>query len=221
MNKAPFEIDRAIALLRVAVADYPKAAMFALAEQGYTSVFEQLIACIISIRTRDETTMPCAYKLFALARTPAAMAAVEISAIAEAINESTFYERKAPQIKAIAQQIVDEYNGELPCDFTVLTAFHGVGPKCANLALGVACNQPSISVDVHVDRITNRWGYVQTNSPEATMRALEKQLPQAYWIELNSLLVPFGKHVCTGVRPHCSTCLLLEMCQQVGVQATR
>lgn len=221
MSKAPFEIGQAVELLRVAVAPYPKAAMFELAEQGYTSVFEQLISCIISIRTRDETTIPCAHKLFALARTPVEMAALEVTAIEKAINESTFYENKAPQIRAIAQQVLDEYNGELPCDFAVLTSFHGVGPKCANLALGVACNQPSISVDVHVDRITNRWGYVQTNSPEATMRALEKQLPQAYWIELNSLLVPFGKHICTGVRPRCSTCPLLEMCQQVGVQSPR
>lgn len=221
MNKAPFEIDQAIELLRVAVAPYPKAAMFALAEQGYTSVFEQLIACIISIRTRDETTMPCAHRLFALARTPAALAALEVSEIEAAIQESTFAESKAPQMRAIAQQVCDRYNGELPCDFAVLTAFHGVGPKCANLALGVACNQPSISVDVHVDRITNRWGYVQTNSPEATMRALKQKLPEAYWIEINSLLVPFGKHICTGTRPFCSNCPLLTMCQQVGVKSAR
>ena len=221
MNKAPFNIDRAIELLRVAVAAYPKAAMFELAEEGYTSVFEQLIACIISIRTRDETTIPCAHKLFALARTPAEIVALDVTEIETAINESTFYESKAPQIQAIAQQALDHYQGELPCDFTVLTSFHGVGPKCANLALGVACNHPSISVDVHVDRVTNRWGYVQTNSPEATMRALEKQLPHGYWIEINSLLVPFGKHICTGLRPHCSTCPLLDMCQQVGVQSAR
>jgi len=221
MNKAPFEIDRAVELLRVAVAPYPKAAMFELAAEGYTSVFEQLIACIISIRTRDETTIPCAHRLFALARTPAAVAALAVHEIEAAINESTFYENKAPQIRTIAQQVCDLYNGELPCDFAVLTAFHGVGPKCANLALGVACNQPSISVDVHVDRITNRWGYVQTNSPEATMRALEQKLPPAYWVEINSLLVPFGKHICTGTRPHCSTCPLLTMCQQVGVKSPR
>ncbi len=218
-GKRPFDIDIAMERLRTAVAPYPKAAMFALAEEGYTSVFEQLISCIISIRTRDETTIPCAHKLFALARTPAALVQLSVAQIDEAIAESTFHESKAPQMRAIAQTILDEYDGELPCDFAALTSFHGVGPKCANLALGVACGIPSISVDVHVHRITNRWGYVDTNSPEATMRALAKQLPEAYWIEINSLLVPFGKHICTGSRPHCSTCPLLAMCQQVGVTA--
>jgi endonuclease-3 len=219
--KAPFDITRAMALLREAVAPYPKAAMFQLAEEGYNSLFEQLISCIISIRTRDETTIPCAHQLFALARTPATLAALTVDEIDTAIAESTFHESKAPQMRAIAQEILDTYNGELPCDFAVLTGFHGVGPKCANLALGVACGIPSISVDVHVHRITNRWGYVVTNSPEATMRALEKQLPEPYWIEINSLLVPFGKHICTGNRPRCSTCPLLSMCQQVGVEQPR
>lgn len=220
-EKQPFDIDLAMELLREAVTPYPKAAMFQLAAEGYTSVFEQLIACIISIRTRDETTIPCAHKLFALARTPAEMVQVTVEQIDEAIAESTFHESKAPQMLTIAQAILDEHNGELPCEFDTLTNFRGVGPKCANLTLGVACGIPSISVDVHVHRVTNRWGYVQTGSPEATMRALEQTLPQAYWIEINSLLVPFGKHICTGSRPHCSICPLLAMCQQVGVTAAR
>jgi len=220
-TQSPFDIDLVMERLRTAVAPYPKAAMFQLAEEGYSSIFEQLISCIISIRTRDETTIPCAHKLFALARTPEAFAQLSVAQIEAAIAESTFYERKAPQMHTIAQTILDEYDGELPSDFVVLTSFHGVGPKCANLALGVACGIPSISVDVHVHRITNRWGYVESNSPEATMRALANQLPEAYWIEINSLLVPFGKHICTGSRPHCSTCPLRAMCQQVGVTTFR
>lgn len=220
-EKIEFDIHIAMARLRTAVAPFPKAAMFKLAEQGYNSLFEQLISCIISIRTRDETTIPCAHKLFALARTPLALAQLSVTQIDEAIAESTFHENKAPQMRAIAQTILDEYDGELPCNYELLTGFHGVGPKCANLALGVGCGIPSISVDVHVDRITNRWGYVATTSPEATMRALEKKLPEAYWIEINSLLVPFGKHICTGSRPHCSTCPLVMSCQQIGVTAPR
>jgi endonuclease III len=105
----------------------------------------------------------------------------------------------------------------LPCDFDVLTSFQGVGPKCANLTLGIACGQAKISVDIHVHRITNRWGYVATRTPEATLALLEQKLPQIYWVEINRLLVPFGKHVCTGQRPKCSTCPLLAMCAQVGV----
>jgi len=100
-------------------------------------------------------------------------------------------------------------------------SFNGIGPKCTNLALGIACGQPRISVDIHVHRVTNRWGYVQTSRPELTMTALEQVLPQRYWIEINSLLVPFGKHICTGERPHCSTCPLQAMCPKRGVTTHR
>jgi endonuclease III len=215
--KLPFDISTAIKHIRAAVQPYPKAAMFELFDDGFTSPFEQLIACIISIRTYDEVSLTTSRKLFAKARTPQAIAELSPSEIAALIKPSTFYESKAKQIKAIAQRVRDEYGGELPCDREVLLSFAGVGPKCANLALGIACGQPYISVDIHVHRVTNRWGYVATSTPEHTIPALEAKLPKAYWIEINRLLVPFGKHICTGTRPHCSTCPILDMCQQVGV----
>ena len=219
--KQPFDIDQAIERLQAAVRPFPKAAMFELANRGYRSPFEQLIACLISIRTRDETSLPVAINLFEQARTPAEMVQLTPETIAELIRESTFAEVKAPQIWTIARQIIDQFGGELPCDFDTLTSFQGVGPKCANLTLGIACQQPCISVDIHVHRVTNRWGYVQTKNPEKTLPALEKLLPERYWIQINQLLVPFGKHICTGELPRCSTCPLLEMCQQVGVQKHR
>jgi endonuclease III len=216
-----FDIDRAIDCLRSAVQPFPKAAMFELAEQGYRSPFEQLIACIISIRTYDETSLPVSQKLFEVARTPEAISRLTAAEIDGLIQASTYHEPKSKQILAIAQRIMTEYQGELPCNEAVMLSFAGVGLKCAHLALGIGCGQPYISVDVHVHRVTNRWGYVQTRSPEKTLTALEAQLPQRYWVELNQLLVPFGKHLCTGNLPRCSTCPLLEMCQQVGVREHR
>jgi endonuclease III len=217
MAKRSFDIDEIMARLRSAVAPFRPAAMFELAGDGYTSLFEQLVACIISIRTYDEQTVPIAKRLFDRARTPAAMAQLTVDEITALIRPSTFYERKAVQILAIARAAVEAHGGELPCDAEVLMGFEGVGPKCAHLALGVACRQPYISVDIHVHRVTNRWGYVSARSPEATMEALEAVLPQEYWIEINRLLVPFGKHICTGSLPRCSTCPVLDMCAQVGV----
>ena len=204
-------------LIREAVAPYPKAAMFELAELGYATPFEQLIACIISIRTRDEDSLPIARRLLDKARTPAAMARLTPAEIDQLISPSTFHERKAVQIQAIARQVAEEYGGELPCDEELLLSFHGVGVKCAHLALGIACDQPYISVDIHVHRVTNRWGYVAAPTPEQTMLRLEQKLPRAYWVEINRLLVPFGKHICTGQMPRCSTCPVLEMCRQVDV----
>jgi endonuclease-3 len=220
-RKRPFDAEEAIRRIREAVAPYPKAALFELAAQGHASVFEILVACIVSIRTRDETTLPVARALFGRARTPEQMAALSVREIDALIGACTFHEPKAKTIRDIALKTVGEYGGALPCDEEVLLSFHGVGPKCAHLALGIACNLPLISVDVHVHRVANRWGYVQANTPEKTMDALVEKLPRPYWIEINALLVPFGKHVCTGVRPKCSTCPVLDMCRQVGVTSHR
>jgi endonuclease-3 len=219
--KQPIDIDLVMRRIEEAVRPFPKAALFELYEEGFRSPFEQLVACLISVRTRDETTLPVARRLFARARTPAEVRELTPEQIEGLIRECAFREPKARQIHAIARRAADEYGGALPCDFEVLTSFPGVGPKCANLVLGIACGQTQIGVDIHVHRVTNRWGYVAERSPEGTMLALEKKLPRRYWVDINRLLVPFGKHICTGVLPRCSTCPVLEMCQQVGVTGHR
>jgi endonuclease-3 len=217
MKKKPHDIDEMMKRIRAAVQPFPKAALFELYEEGSQTPFEQLVACMISIRTLDEVTLPVSRRLFSRARTPEAIAALSIKEIETLIHPSTFYERKAMQIRALAQRVVDEYGGELPCDAEVMMSFSGVGLKCTNLTLGIACGQMRVSADVHVHRVTNRWGYVSTSSPEATSQALENKLPRKYRVEINRLLVPFGKHICTGRLPHCSTCPVLDYCQQVGV----
>ena len=173
-----FDIDAAFATLREVMPAYPRAAMFQLAEEGYDSAFEQLVSCMISIRTYDEVSLPVSKQLFERARTPRAMSELSIAEIERLIRRSTFAERKAEQIGAIAQEIVEKYEGDLPCDEQTMLAFKGVGPKCAHLALGIACNQPYISVDIHVHRVMNRWGYVETKTPEKTTKALEAKLPE-------------------------------------------
>jgi endonuclease-3 len=220
-EKRPFDLRVAIPRLRKAVRPLPKAAMFQLAEEGFTSVFEQLVACVISIRTLDETMLVAARRLFAAARSPAQVTAIGVAEIDRLIADTTFHRPKAATIHVIASRTAEEFGGELPCDEEVLLSFRGVGPKCTNLVLGIACGHKAIGVDIHVHRVTNRWGYVQAPTPEKTMAALQAVLPRRLWVEINALLVPFGKHICTGVRPKCSTCPLLDMCQQVGVTSHR
>ncbi len=220
-GKRPFDIHAVVERLRVAVRPFPKAAMFELAEEGHRTLFEQLVACIVSTRTRDEAMLVMARRLFARARTPADILRLSEAEVDSLIRQSSFHEAKARQILAIARAAVEEDGGELPCDFATLMSFAGVGPKCANLALAIACGQARIGVDVHVHRVTNRWGYVRAPTPERTLLALEAQLPKQYWVEINRLLVPFGKHVCTGVLPWCSACPILEFCRQVGVTSRR
>ena len=219
--KKPFHLSTALKRIEAAVAPYPKAAMFYLYEKGFTSLFEQLISCIISIRTLDETTIPLSEKLFARARTAEQLLRLSPKELEDILYGSTFPGQKAYTMLGIAKAAVEQYDGNLPADFEKLTALKGVGTKSGNLALGIAGGQAAISVDVHVHRVVNRWGILQTAQPEQTMRALEAQVPCDKWIDINRLLMPFGKHICTGRLPHCSTCPVLEYCRQVGVTRHR
>ena len=220
-GKRPLDIDLMLDRVRDAVRVLPKAAMFQLADEGFATPFEQLVACIISIRTLEEVTLPTARRLFARARTATEMAKLTPDQIDALISTCTFHEPKSRTIRDIAVHCVEKLGGELPCDYSVLTSFRGVGPKCANLALGIACGPTGIGVDIHVHRVTNRWGYVRASTPESTMTALESKLPRRYWLDINRLLVPFGKYICTGRLPRCSTCPVLQHCGQVGVGSHR
>src|SRR5215213_7253937 len=152
-DKRPFDIDEAITRIRDAVRPFPKAAMFELAERGHATPFEQLIACLISVRTYDEVSLPAALRLFEVANTPETIARLSPAKIDALIHPATFHDRKAVQIRDIARRDAD-----------VMQSFAGIGPKCAHLALGVACTAPVISVDIHVHRVSNRWGYVATKT---------------------------------------------------------
>jgi endonuclease-3 len=219
--KKRFDIAVVLRRIQTAVGGFADAAMFALRDEGFGSPFQQLVGCIISIRTRDEVSLPVSLRLLRKAPDAETMSRLDAKEIDALIHPATFHEAKAKQIHDMAVRIVEEHGGELPCDFDVMTSFNGVGPKCASLALGIACGKAAISVDIHVHRVTNRWGYVATKSPEKTREALMRKLPEKYWVEINRLLVPFGKHVCTGTLPKCSTCPVLEYCRQVGVTSHR
>ena len=215
------DIHEAMRIVTEAVRDMPKPSMFQLFDEGFSTPFEQLIACIISIRTLEETSLPVSRRLFAVARTPDQVAALPVPELEELITPATFPEPKAANIHAIAVRVRDEFGGALPCDGAVMQEFTGVGPKCANLALGIACGQPTIPVDIHVHRVINRWGYVHTKTPEQTLKALVPKLPMEYRPSINRLLLPFGKYICTGGTPRCLACPLIDICPKIGVTKAR
>ena len=219
--KKSYDIPKMFRLIREAIKPYPKAMLFQIYEEGHHSPFEQLMACLLSIRTRDETSLVVAKKLFKRARTPKQMSQLTLQELGEMVQPCTFPFQKAKTILSICEKILADFDGKTPCDFETLTSLPGVGPKCANLVLGISCGIPSIGVDIHVHRVTNRWGYIQASTAEKSWRQLQKKLPRSKWVEINELLVPFGKHICTGVAPKCLSCPVLDYCQQVGVTAVR
>ncbi|WZP00756.1 endonuclease III [Isosphaeraceae bacterium EP7] len=217
----PFDIDEVFRRLRKAVAPYAKAAMFDLRDRGYGTPFEQLVGSLISARTRDEVTLAICLRLFEVARTPRAMAAMDHATLVGLLTGAGFPEPKARDLIEFSRRIVEDHGGVVPDTAEGLMAFRGVGPKIAALTLAVGFGRPALAVDIHVHRVTNRWGYVATKTPEQTAAALLEILPERYWIEINERLVPFGKHICTGTLPACSSCVLRSMCRRVGVTQSR
>jgi len=195
----------------------------ALAEDAaqWHDPFRVLIACLLSLRTKDETTGPAAARLFARADTPEAMRRLSPRAIERAIYPVGFYRTKARVLRDVSRDLIARYGGSVPDDIDALLTLKGVGRKTANLVVTQGFNKPGICVDVHVHRISNRWGYVRTKTPEETEMALRRRLPRRYWIGYNDLLVSFGQNICLPVSPHCSRCPIRAGCPRTGVARSR
>ena len=215
------DIHQVITILRRSREAWQPALVDDMAEKEEVTPYQILIATILSLRTKDTLTAQIAPKLFALANTPQQMVRQPEATIAQVTYPVGFYRNKARTILTISQELIDKYDGQVPDELEQLLDLPGVGRKTANLVLTAGFNKPGICVDIHVHRISNRWGYVQTKTPEQTEFALRQKLPQAYWLEYNALLVPFGQNVCTPVSPWCSRCPVAEFCDQVGVERWR
>ena len=214
------EIHSAIRILRREVPKWDTPVVTLMAET-YESPFRVLISCILSLRTQDATTAKASHRLFAVADSPQAMVKLTAKKIAKLIYPVGFYKTKAKNILEICKSITDQYNGNVPDEIDELLKFKGVGRKTANLVVTLGYNKPGICVDTHVHRISNRWGYVKTKTPEKTEVALRGKLPRKYWIEYNNLLVNFGQHLCRPISPICSQCPVKRYCQQIGVEVRR
>jgi endonuclease-3 len=179
--------------------------------------FKVLISCILSLRTQDKTTGEASERLFKLAPDIKSLSKLTEKKIEKAIYPVGFYKIKAGRIRELCRVIINNYNSKVPDDLDELLKLKGVGRKTANLVLTLGYRKPGICVDTHVHRITNRWGYVQTQTPEQTEYALRKKLPRSYWLEINGLLVAFGQNICRPLSPLCSQCDIEKFCSKVGV----
>jgi endonuclease III len=185
------------------------------------SPYKILISTVISLRTRDEVTLAASRRLFDKADNPADMIALQSSEIEELIYPCGFFRVKAENILKISDLILNKHDSEVPDSLEELTAFPGVGLKTANLVLSLGFNISAICVDIHVHRISNRMGWIRTKKPDDSVPALEKVLPEKYWIAINELLVLYGQQICTPGNPKCSQCLLSSFCQKAGVEQSR
>ena len=215
------QIHSAIKILRREVRQWQEPVVGVVARTSARDPFRILISCLLSLRTKDKTTSEASARLFALAYTPAGLLKLSRRRIERAIYPVGFYRMKAKAIHAICRRLLRAYGGQVPQSIDELVTLPGVGRKTANLVVTVGYQKPGICVDVHVHRISNRWGYVKTKTPEETEEALRAKLPKRYWITYNDLLVPYGQNLCQPVSPYCSRCNLIGMCDRVGVVRSR
>lgn len=215
------EIPAAIRIIKREIRQWPEPVVGVVARASNRDPFRILISCLLSLRTKDKTTSEASERLFALAHTPATMLKLPIKKIERAIYPVGFYRTKAKSIHQLCRRLLDVYDGIVPDSIEDLVTLAGVGRKTANLVVTVAYGKPGICVDIHVHRITNRWGYIKTKTPEKTEEALRRTLPKPYWIIFNDLLVPYGQNLCQPVSPFCSKCKLIEYCDRVGVTRSR
>lgn len=183
--------------------------------------FKVLVSCILSLRTQDKTTGEASRRLFAMASTPSELASASVKDISNAIYPVGFYNTKARTLRSLSSTIFEKHGGRVPDTIEELLTLKGVGRKTANLVVTLGWDKPGICVDTHVHRITNRWGYVKTTSPDKTEFALRDKLPKRYWKRINGLLVAFGQGICKPISPLCSQCSVKGFCSRIGVTKSR
>ena len=215
------DIHPAIRILKREVRQWQEPVVGVVARESGRDPFKVLISCLLSLRTKDKTTSEASARLFALAGDPASMLKLSQEQIERAIYPVGFYRIKTKQIHKICCRLLDDYEGQVPNSIEALLTLPGVGRKTANLVVTVGYGRPGICVDIHVHRISNRWGYVKTRNPKETEEALRKKLPARYWIIYNDLLVPYGQNICQPVSPFCSRCKLVKYCDRVDVTKSR
>ena len=215
------QITAALRIVKREIRQWEEPVLGVVARESNRDPFRFLISCLLSLRTKDKTTGEASARLYALAHQPATMLTIPLRQIEQAIYPVCFYRTKAKSIHAICHRLLEVYGGGVPDSIEELVTLSGVGRKTANLVVTVAFGKPGICVDIHVHRISNRWGYVKTETPEETEVALRNKLPTQHWITFNDLLVPYGQHLCQPVSPFCSKCKLTEYCDRVGVTKSR
>ena len=178
-----------------------------------TGPFSILIGTILSARTKDEATTKAVKELFSKYKNPKELAAAKIKDIEKIIKSIGFFHVKSKRIIEVAQIIHTKYKDKVPEDLDTLIQLPGVGRKTANCVLVYAFEKPAIPVDIHVHRISNRLGLVDTKNPEETEQELMKKIPKKYWIDINDTFVMYGQNICKPISPMCTVCKIKKNCK--------
>ena len=210
-------IEKIYRILEKQFHSYP-APVVDLIEAQTKDPFKILVTTMLSARTKDQTTSEVAHRLFGFVDKPEDINKYSVEELEDLIYPVGFFRNKAKYLKELPRVLQKEFNDSIPDEIEDLIKLPGVGRKTANLVRAIAFKKPAICVDVHVHRISNRIGYINTKTPFETEMTLREKLPKKYWININSYLVAFGQNHCTPLNPKCSTCTIYDECERVGVK---
>ena len=208
-------------ILRIFLENVTPAMMHEVVNVFGRDPFLILVGCLLSLRTKDAVTIDACKRLFARIITPKGLLELPIQEIEKLIYPVGFYRKKAKILVNVSTDIVERFDGTVPCSESELLSIKGVGRKTAALVLGEGFGIPALCVDVHVHRISNRIGLIETEKPYETEVELRKILPKHNWIECNKLLVSFGQNLCVPVSPFCSRCPIAKLCFKKDVKRNR
>ncbi|WP_027430947.1 endonuclease III [Lachnospira multipara] len=180
---------------------------------NYNSPWELLVATMMSAQCTDERVNLVTKELFKKYKTVSDFAKADLKELEKDIHSVGFYHNKAKNIIATAKILLEKYNGEVPSKLEDLTSLAGVGRKTANVIRGNIFNDPSIVVDTHVKRISNRLGFTKETDPEKIEFELMKVLPKDHWILYNIQIITFGREICVARKPLCDKCFLNNICK--------
>jgi len=182
-------------------------------ELNYSSDFELLVAVILSAQATDTSVNKATAVLFKLANTPAGILKLGVSGLKKYIRTIGLYNTKAGNIIKTCRILVDEYDGRVPGDRTALERLPGVGRKTANVVLNTAFGEPTIAVDTHIFRVSNRTGIAPGKTVVEVEKRLLKFVPDEYKQNVHHWLILHGRYVCTARNPKCSLCIIYDYCE--------
>jgi endonuclease-3 len=215
-----FPIDKIIEILEVESKKW-NSPVDTLVDLQKNNPFLVLITTIVSLRTKDEVTIKVCEKLYEKLSKPEDILNLSTDDVSKLIYPCGFYNNKAKQIYSICYSLINDYNSIVPNKIDDLIKFPGVGRKTANLVLAEGYGLLAMCVDVHVHRISNRFGYVRTKTPDETETRLRKKLPKKYWNRYNQILVALGQSICRPISPKCTQCPVINYCKRINVKTFR
>jgi len=182
-------------------------------ELEYSTPFELLVAVILSAQATDKSVNAVTRKLFPVARTPRAIAALGIEGLSKYIRTIGLWQAKAKNVIATASAIADVHGGEVPRSREELEALPGVGRKTANVVLNTIFGEPTIAVDTHIFRVANRTRIAPGKTPRAVEDALLRVVPGEFAHDAHHWLLLHGRYVCKALKPACEKCLINDLCE--------